>query len=73
MIEFLSYFHVVGMILIMLFLNLTNALNCASDKEFVLILCGVFIWPIVVIYFMIKLFVTAFLFSVQEIYRIFKK
>lgn len=67
MIEFLSYVYLVGAILIMLFLHLTNAFVGGCNKEFVLCFIGMIFWPIVAGYLILKLFTKAIVFSVQEI------
>lgn len=54
MIEFLSDVYLVGAILIMLFLHLTNAFVSGSDKEVVLVFVGVVIWPITAVYLIAK-------------------
>lgn len=68
MIEFLSYFYVISTILLIVFLYLTNAFIDISNKEII----GIVFWPIVVAYLIIKLYVSAFVFTIQEIYSIFK-
>lgn len=54
MIEFLSYVYLVGTILILVFLNFTNAVMTPSGKEFALILVGTIFWPITAVYLIVK-------------------
>lgn len=72
MIEFFTYFYLVGAILIMLFLALTNAFVGGCNKEFVLCFIGMIFWPIIAGYLILKLFITAIVFSIQEIYSFLK-
>lgn len=61
-------FYFICTILLILFLYLTNAFIDISNKEII----GIVFWPIVVTYWIIKLYISAFIFSIQEIYYTFK-